>query len=461
MKATIKVLSAAEKDELFDGALKILATTGIKTSAHLPAELKPFFKQENGSGILLFDESLIRWALSVAPKTIPIFNLVGQQVFCLGQLGPDGTRFGVGVTNLYTQNPHDGSIEPFARESFRQAVQLGEALPAYDLVSTPGILHDLPPGQADLAACLDMAANTTKPLVVLISHKETFGKAMDLIQDVQRSSRSVLPYFNPQTPLLFPTDMLENLAEAVGRGLPVIISNYGMLGATTPASLSGTAALLLAELLAGLVISQCLKEGSPVILGSLPAGFDMRSAQSCYTPHTYLLNLAIHEVLSGFGLPTCGTSGCEDGWGMDLRAAGQLWFNHLTASMGGVDMAPFVGGIFNSKVFSPELVVYADTIIRQVRQFTREYPLHLGADLLEEIRFAGFGRHFLLGDRTLQEFRRFITPDLFPYIDLEEWRRRGSPGQADLLKARTLELLAGLQPPAGFEEMLARGGRWF
>ncbi len=63
---------------------------------------------------------------------------------------------------------------------------------------------------------------------------------------------------------------VDKMKIAIERGLPVIISNYSMSGATTPITPAGTVAVLLAELLAGLVIGQLYKEGAPMLLGMLP-----------------------------------------------------------------------------------------------------------------------------------------------------------------------------------------------
>lgn len=460
MGAFLHVLSLEQKNRLFDTALGILSRVGVRVPA---LEVQPFLGPLNGVGrqgdILYFDQDTVEWALSAAPQSIPVFDQTGQERLSLGRHPGRETHFGMGVTNLYYQDPQDGSVVPFSRETFRRAVQLGEHLPAYDFVSTPGILGDLPPEQADLFASLEMAASTAKPLVVLISHKPSFSNAIDLIQSVQGSKRSILPYFNPQTPLLYPVDMLENLFDAVDRGLPIILSSYGMLGASTPASLTGTASLLLAELLAGLALCQRRRPGAPVILGSLPAVFDMRTTQSYYSPHSFLVNLAVHEVLNDYGIPTCGTSGCEGGWGMDIRAAGELWFNHLTAILGGIDLVPFVGSIFNSKVFSPELAVYGDTIIRQARQFSDRFEPEPEESLIDEIRAVGHGGHFLESMTTLRSFRRFLTPDIFPHIGLEEWQERGQPDMAALLNAHTREVVQALKPPEQYHEKIAAGER--
>ncbi len=125
----------------------------------------------------------------------------------------------------------------------------------------------------------------------------------------------------------------------------------------------GTLSLLNAELLAGLVFSQLVKSGSPIILGILPASFNMRSMGSQYTPMSFLMNNACAEIMAFYNIPHCGTSGCGSGWGADLIGAGDLWMNHLTSCIGKVGLAPFVGGNFDSMAFSPTLVVLSNEII--------------------------------------------------------------------------------------------------
>ena len=101
----------------------------------------------------------------------------------------------------------------------------------------------------------------------------------------------------------------DKMIASIHHDLPIMYSNYSMYGATTPVSEGGSLAILNAELLAGLVFGQLVKEGSKMILGSLPAAFDMQSMGSDYTPTSYLLNLACAEMMAFYKLPHCGTSG--------------------------------------------------------------------------------------------------------------------------------------------------------
>ena len=210
--------------------------------------------------------------------------------------------------------------------------------------------------------------------------------------------------------------------------------------------------------MAGLVLAQLIREGAPVILGCLPASFDMRTMGSYYGPETMLLNLACGEMMAHYGLPHCGTSGSGGGWGADLLAADGFWLNHLTSCVGAVGLAPFVGGNFDSLVFSPAAAVYADQIIGQARRFAEGFTLDPAAAGLGEIDQVGPGGNFLTADLTLRHFREadFRSP-IFPRLSLEAWQAQGSSKAGDLLRERTVDLLAHAPPPEDHPELMARG----
>jgi trimethylamine---corrinoid protein Co-methyltransferase len=142
------------------------------------------------------------------------------------------------------------------------------------------------PATADLLAVLEMAANTTKPLVLLISNEASFAPALDLLEHLHPGWRTPLRHSLPE-PRHAPGHQREHGRRPGGdgpAGLPVIYSNFSMAGASTPITAAGTLVLLNAELLAGLVVSQLARPGAPVILGSLPSFFDLRTCRTSTTP---------------------------------------------------------------------------------------------------------------------------------------------------------------------------------
>lgn len=446
---------------LHAASLEILAGTGVRVDS--PRARTLFAKAGCGSrddGRVLIPGGMVEWALEAAPSAIEVSDRKGAPAFKLGP-GGDGARFGLGGTNLFYQDPLTDAVVPFGREHMALTTRLGDALPAMDAVSTVGVIRDLPPGSADLYATLEMAANTVKPLVLLVSEASAFEPSLDMLEalGVGRPGRPcVIPYFNPISPLVINAETSDHMAASIARGLPVIYSNYGMSGATTPITPAGTLALLNAELLAGLVLAQLTREGAAVILGMLPAGFDMATAASYYGPETMLLNIACAEMMAHYGLPHSGTSGSGAGYGPDLLAADLFWLNHLTSCLGTAGLAPFVGGNFDSLAFSPAAAVYADHVIGQVRRFAGGFSLDAEALGLAEIAEVGPGGNFLTADLTLKRFREAaFTSPIFPRLSLDAWQERGSPRAEELLRKHTVELMTTHPAPADRDELLSSG----
>jgi len=455
----INLLSPDQIQTIHQRSLDILASTGIRVDS---PEAGQIFRSSEGATLkddrVLISEELIDWAIDSAPSTIEIYNRLGEHIF---RIGSSKTRFGIGTTNLYYQDPLTGRIEPFSREHMRVSTRLGSALNQFDLVSTIGILRDISPSTADLYAVLEMIANTYKPLIILASDENLFPKMLDLLVYLHGDINAkpfIIPYFNPISPLILNKGTSDKMNEAINHGLPIIYSNYGMMGMSTPITPAGTLALLNAELLAGLVYSQLIKEGSPIILGSLPAAFDMKDMHDYYSPETALLNIACAEMMAHYSLPHAGTSGSGLGWDADLVAGGWLWFNHLTSLIGKSSLAPFVGGNHGSKVFSPELVVYADDVIDQARSFSNGFTIddeHIG---LDEISIIGPGGDFLMTDLTLREFRsKRRESAIFPRMTLEKWQEAGKPKISTLLKRRTIELIKNASAPDDYSTLIKKG----
>ena len=462
VKPEINVLNRENREQVHRYSLDILSRVGIRVDFKPARDLfvAKGFKVDDSRRVFIPAER-VDWALTHAPSVVDIYNRNGKPAFQVGKGENGQTRFGVGVTNLFYQQPDDDRMVPFNREHMALASTLGDALDQFDLVATPGVLKDLPPDTADLVGTLEMVANTVKPLVLLVSNHHCFDTTLDMLAHLTSDLDQhpfVIPYFNPITPLVLNETTAQKMMVTVERGLPLIYNNYGMSGATSPITPGGTLAVLNAELLAGLVYSQVLKEGTPIILGSLPAGFNMQSMQAIYTPHTMLLNLACAEMMAHYGLPHSGTSGSGPGWGPDLLASGMHWQNHLTSCLGKVGLAPLCGGNFSSVAFSPPAVVYANEIISQARRFSRGFSLDEIDVAPDEIAAIGPGGNFLMADMTVKRCREIdYSNPIWPELSMEEWQERGMPKAEKFLREYTLELLDNHPRPDDSDVLMEKG----
>ena len=455
----LSVMDRKQIKKVHDYSLQILSSIGLRVDS---LEARNLFARTIGSQAIDGDRvripaDLVEWAIQAAPARIDIYDRKGVPAFRL----PDQTRFGVGVTSLYYQEPETDAVVPFTRKHMEICVRLGNDLPSFDAISTVGIVQDVAPQVSDLYATLEMAANTAKPLIILISDENAFPLVMDLLEHLHGDLAprpSIIPYLNPITPLVINKTTADKMFVAIERGLPFIYANYGMAGASTPITPAGQLAIMNAEVLAGLALGQLIKEGTPMILGNHPACFDMKGNQSFYDPKSYLIDLACAEMMAHYNLPYSGTSGSGMGWGGDLIAAGHQWFNHLTACLGKKGLAPFVGDIHGSLAFSPNVIVYANEIIQQVRLFTEGFVIDDTNIGLEDIARVGPGGDFLLSNLTLKFCRNARQfSHIFDNLPIDEWQARGRPRAEDLLKGYTRQLLDESKPPENHSELLAQG----
>ncbi len=459
IRPRIRVLNKEQKERIHGDSLRILSEVGIKVISRSARQIfarAVGHRQVRGEVVRIPGE-VIEHALKVRARSFRIFNRRGKPAFRL----PGGCRFGLGVTALYYQDPGSGHMHPFSRPHMDTCVRLGQSLEHFDFIATPGILQDVAPAKADMIAALHMLANAEKPLALLVSDDNVLPHVLDMLETMHGDLAArpfVIPFLTPITPLVMDAGTTERMRVVIERGLPFIYLSYGMAGASTPLHPAAALALLNAELLAGLTLSQLMREGAPLIAGLVSAFMDMKGAGNFYDVASYTTDLAVAELMDAYGLPYVGTSGSAMGYGADIIAAGHQWLNHVLRVLGRGGLAAFIGDIFGGKVFSPALAVLANEVIAQARRLASGIQMAESRVVLDEIAEVGPGGNFLASDLTFARFPdAYFQSRIFPNWTLEEWQAAGRPQAADLLHRHTERLLAELQPPSDYAEIVEKG----
>jgi len=455
----ITLLKQDQLERIHSDSLKILSDVGVRIDSRRARKIfsKAIGPNAMKGDIVRIPKDIVTHALEIAPSTVDLYNRDGDLVIHQAEKA----HFGIGVTALFYQHPETDNVEPFSRKHMEISIRLADRLNSFDFITTPGILQDIPPNVSDLFAVLEMTANTTKPLAILISARDELPVALDLLETLHGDLTSkpfIVPFFTPITPLVMDRDTMDKMLVSIERGLPFIYLNYGMVGATTPITPAGTLTLLNAELLAGLTLSQLIKEGTPIIPGYIATFMDMKSSGNFYDSHSYLIELACADLMSFYRLPHIGTSGSTMGYGADIIASGHQWLNHIVRLIGKGGLAAFVGCNFGGKAFSPNVVVYANEVIEQARRFARGFEMDDSDDILQEIAKAGPGGSFLTSDLTYNRFRKaYFHSNIFSMLTLEDWQARGCPQADALLRRYTTKIISGLKAPEDHADLMAKG----
>jgi len=239
VRPQLKMLTEEQIQDVHKYTLQLLATTGVRVDS--PSALAMLEKRVGSSNVegrtVRIPAELVEWAIKVAPRRIQIYDRRGNPQFQIGAEG-DRTRFGIGVTALFYQEPETDTPVLFQRKHMQDMVRVGNKLPHYDMVSTIGIVRDVEDYLTDLVGSLEHFANGIKPMVLLCSDEHKFDDVLRMFETLHGGDLGekpfIIPYFNPVSPLVMNEGTVDKMKIAIERGLPVVVSNYSLSGATTP-----------------------------------------------------------------------------------------------------------------------------------------------------------------------------------------------------------------------------------
>ena len=99
----------------------------------------------------------------------------------------------------------------------------------------------------------------------------------------------------PNSPLEINENETSIIILSARHGLPIDILSMGLCGGTTPATLAGTLVATNAEILGGIVLSQIINKGNPILYGSSLI-MDMLSATSPVGAPSMLFGSAVGQI---------------------------------------------------------------------------------------------------------------------------------------------------------------------
>jgi trimethylamine--corrinoid protein Co-methyltransferase len=291
---------------------------------------------------------------------------------------------------------------------------------------------------------------SSKPVVTGTFAKESFGLMQQMLIAVRGSASALrdkpLAIFDacPSPPLKWSDLTCQSLIDAARAGIPSEFVSMPLTGANAPVTLLGAVVQHAAETLAGVVITQTVVPGAPVIWGGSPSAFDMRRGT---TPmgsiDTMLIDLCYAEVGKYLNLPTHAYLGLSDAKILDAQSGLESGMGSLLAGIKGINMISGAGMMNFESTQSIQKLIIDNEICGMTRRFVqgvvqRDDPIAL--PLLETLLDK---KHLLTDPHTL----KWLTEEHYlpsPVIDREnhaDWRQRGKHSIGQRATARAGELL--------------------
>ena len=443
-----RVLSDDQCEQVVLAAMEVLERVGA--DFHEPAAVGILKR----AGAIVADGTrvrippgLVEQALHSAPSRFTLFKRTGEPFI---KVEPHRAYFGPGPTCPNFTDPDTGQRRPFVKQDAAWTARVCAALPNIDYVMSLGSINDVPPGKADVHEFDAMARETTKPIMSWSFSRESLVQIHEMCVAVKGSEGAyaeapfMIFYAEPSSPLKHTSEALQKLMYCAEHRIPIVYTPCPIGGATAPATLAGILVQNLAETLGGVVLSQAIQPGAPIVVGGVVSIFDMRTTILSYgAPELSLLSAAATEVARRLGLPMFSTAGCTDSKCADEQAAIEGSVSILIAAMSGANLIHDVGFIESAMTGSLDQLVMCDEIIGMARRVTRGIRVDEEALAVEAIAEAAETRQYLDLDHTAANFRReFWFPRLMDRSRYGEWVEGGRKTLADRVRQTVRRLIA-------------------
>lgn len=438
-----RTLAPEQIDTLHNASLEILERTGMRFFD--PEALELFKKagaQISDGNLVKITPDKVEWALHCVPDNVNIYDRNMQLSMALGDRR---SYFGVGSDCMSIYDLETGEHRKAVRQDLVQGVRLADALNNMDFVMSMFLPADIPQADYERHQMAIMLQESIKPIIFVGIEAHSTVMALDMAAAVAGNLDNlqkhpfIVNYVNTVSPFHHNGESLQRLLYAAERNIPSIYAPGSVRGTLAPITFAGALALSNAAQLAGLVLSQLKREGSPLILCGGGGGYmDMRTMVTLYTTPDagpYGWDLAHH-----YRIPTFAAA-CTDAKVFDAQAAAETALTIFDKALSGANIIHNLGYLDCAMTGSLELVAFCDEVIEWIKRYWRPLEISEETLALDVIHATGPDGHFLETDHTVRHVREVWTPMLFDRNDFETWSSKGSSTLQERANQRVKEII--------------------
>ncbi|MGC8794168.1 MAG: trimethylamine methyltransferase family protein [Bryobacteraceae bacterium] len=453
MRPALRLLDERLVEAIIAEAHELLCRLGVEIhNPPLVALLADHGAKPGADGRVRFTQDLLDRCLGAVPRSFALFDVLGNQTH---EFAGDNVYFTPGSAAIHILDPASGRMRKPVTADYVRYVKLVSRLEHLASQSTALIAADVPEKISDSYRLYLSLLYGEKPVVTGAFTIESFRVMRDMQVAVRGDERSLrekpLTVFSccPTAPLKWSDVTSQNLADCARAGIPVELVSMPLSGFMAPVTLTGSLIQQTAENLSGVVISQIVAPGHPLLWGGSPAVFDVRYET---TPmgaiETAMLNCANSQIGKRLGMPTQGYIALSDAKQLDAQAGLETGMGAVLAALAGINSVSGPGMLDFESCQSLEKLVVDNEICGMCYRLLRgiepreDFPaLPLFEELLRE-------RHLLIADHTRRYLREEIT---FPgrVIDRanrERWLKAGAPTLLERTIREVERLVAACEP---------------
>jgi trimethylamine--corrinoid protein Co-methyltransferase len=400
-------------------------------------------------------------------RAMELIEMAPSEVRLCGQdekhdilLGGSRVSTGTGGTALYIYHPDTGQRRLARLDDLKRIARLVDHLDNIHLFMLPTYPNELPVEQVDVNRFFAGLDNTTKHVMGGVYTLDGVNQVIQMAEIITGSAETLRqhPLISMVTCSISPLkidkqygDLVVTIAQA---GIPLVCPAEPLCGATSPVTLTGNLVIQTVDSLMGVMLTQIVNPGTPVIFGSVASSADLKSFKYLAgSVEMGLLNAAGAQMAQFYRLPFYATGGMTDSKVLDAQSGYESALTSLLCALAGANFIHDAAGLMEFALTACyEKFVIDNDILGMVMRAVEGIKVDddsLAFDLIKEV---GPGGNFVTAKHT-RDFMRseHYQPSVSDRYSREEWAAKGSKTTWERAAERVKDILANHNyslPPA-------------
>ena len=403
----LRLISDDEVEALHQAALTILETIGIRCAVQ---EARGIFAKagavvdEDGARVRL-GRDIVEAALTTVPSELTLTpRNPGRAVRLGGDSLTTSTVMGPPNCTDLIRGRRSGSLADLT-----ELLKLTQFFNIVQMNGWPVEPLDIEVRYRHLDAALAMLTVTDKVPYVFCQSRQRIKDVLTMCAIARGETLEdfgqrpgVYSIINTNTPLQYDVPMTVGVMDMARHGQPTLLTPFVMAGASTPTTIASAMALTNAEVLFGVVLSQLVRPGAPVLYGCASLNVDMRTGAPAYG----LADMQRCTIIGGqmarrYGLPMR-SSNFSSANIPDFASGYESASSCFAAMASGAHLLMHaVGWVEGGLCTSYEKFVLDAEIVQSIAHIMQPVPITDDSLALGEIAEVGPGGHFFGTARTL------------------------------------------------------------
>ena len=442
-------LTEESLNKIHQTAMKVIEEVGFQVNSETALEL---FKKAGAQ--VDKEKNLVRLSRD---KVMELVNMAPSDVMLCGQeekhdifLGGNRVYAGTGGTALYMYTLETGEKKLANLDDLKNIARLVHGLDNIHLFMLPTYPSELPVEKVDVNRFFAGLDNTTKHIMGGVYTIEGVDRVIKMAEIVAGSAEKLRarPLISMVACSISPLkldghygDLVVHIAES---GIPLVCPAEPLCGATSPVTLAGNLVIQTVDSLMGVMLSQIIKPGTPVIFGSVATSTDLNTLKYLAgSVEMGLLNAGGAQLAQFYKLPFYATGGMTDSKVLDAQSGYETAVTNLLCALAGANFIHDSAGLMEFAMSTCfEKYVIDDEIVGMIMRAVEGIRVDdetLAFDLIKQV---GPGGNFVTAKHT----RRFMRSEHYePVLSdrnyRQEWEANGAKETWQRASERVQEIL--------------------